>query len=122
MTQEDADRLYIRMKACMERGALFLREDFCREDLARQMKTNRTYLSTALRVRHMTFNQFVNSFRAQYAIELILKEKDISVEDLAFRSGFSSARAMNRYIKQSAGLTAHALRYRIFGESVRVQP
>lgn len=119
---EEADRLYGRMKDYMVSGAFFLREDFCREDLAREMKTNRTYLTIALRVRHMTFNQFVNSYRAQYAIGLILNESYLSVEDIAFRSGFSSARAMNRYIKQSAGLSAHALRYRIFGESVRVQP
>lgn len=121
MSQDDADRLYERMKACMEK-AVFLQEGFRREDLAQELSTNRTYLSAALRNKRLTFPQFVNSYRAQYAIELIQKQEYVTVEDLAVRCGFGSSRAMNRYIKQSAGLSAHALRDRIFSDSVKVQP
>jgi AraC-like DNA-binding protein len=41
--------------------------------------------------------------------------RDASPEDIACMSGFSSADAMNRYIKKSTGLTACAMREQIFG-------
>ena len=122
MKQETAQRLYKQMKECMEQKEVFLREGFSREDLAREIKSNRTYLTKALHLRSLTFARFVNSYRAQYAIDLLACNEDMSVEELALRSGFGSSRAMNRYIKESAGLGARALQCRIFKDSVKVQP
>lgn len=122
MNRDEADILFNRMKACMADTGWYRRDGFRREDLAREVCTNRTYLSEALRLKCLSFNQFVNSYRTQYAIELLVREAEISVEDVAFRSGFKSARMMNRYIKKSAGLSAHALRCKIIGNPVKVQP
>lgn len=103
------------MDALMREQRLFLRKDLTRDDLARETMTNRTYVSRALRDHGLNFARFVNTYRVQYAIELLLDSGDSSLsrEDVALMSGFSCADAMNRYIKKCAGLTACALRERV---------
>lgn len=103
------------MDALMREQRLFLRKDLTRDDLAREAMTNRTYVSRALKEHGLNFARFVNNYRVQYAIELLLDGGDPALprEDIALMSGFSCADAMNRYIKKSAGSTACALRERV---------
>ncbi len=111
------DEIFARMDALMRKQRLFLRKQLSRDDMAREVLTNRTYITRALKGRGLNFAQFVNSYRAQYAIELLLSERwrDASPEDIACMSGFSSADAMNRYIKKSTGSTGCAFRERVSG-------
>ena len=96
---------------------LFLRKHLTRDEMALEVMTNRTYITRALKGRGLNFSQFVNSFRAQYAIELMLdpEYRDTPPADIAELSGFSHMATMNRYIKKSAGATACAMRERILG-------
>lgn len=105
------------MQLLMQEKMLFLRKDLTRDEMAREVMTNRTYISRALQGRGLNFAQFVNSFRAQYAIELMLSEeyRDLPPADIAELSGFSHVATMNRYIKKSAGTTACAMREKVFG-------
>lgn len=113
--QVDTDEIYEKMKQLMLERQLYLRQDLTRDGLAREVLTNRTYITRALRGRGLSFPQFVNSFRAVHAIELMASGRylDASPEEIALLSGFSSADTMNRYVKKSAGLTACALRERM---------
>ena len=114
----DDREIYGKMTRAMQEKQLFLRRDLTRDDLAREVLTNRTYVSRALRVRGLSFPQFVNSFRAMYAIDLMSggPYADASPADIAELSGFSSLDTMNRYIKKSAGTTACALKVRMAGD------
>ena len=105
------------MLQLMQEKKLFLRKDLTRDEMAREVMTNRTYITRALKGRGLNFSQFVNSFRTQYAIELMLDgaHRDTPPADIAELSGFSHLATMNRYIKKSAGSTACAMRERIFG-------
>lgn len=105
----------MKMDALMREKRLFLRKRLSRDDVAREVLTNRTYVTRALKGRGMNFSQFVNAYRAQYAIELMLSEKyrALPPSDIAEMSGFSHVDTMNRYIKKSAGSTACALRIRV---------
>ena len=116
--QVDTDEIYEKMKRLMLERRLYLRQDLTRDCLAREVLTNRTYITRALKGRGLNYPQFVNSFRAAHAIELMASGScpDASPEDIALLSGFSSADTMNRYIKKSAGLTACALRARMAGD------
>ena len=116
--QVDTDEIYEKMKRLMLESQLYLRQDLTRDCLAREVLTNRTYITRALKGRGLNFPQFVNSSRAAHAIELMASGcfPDASPEDIALLSGFSSADTMNRYIKKSAGLTACALRARMAGD------
>ncbi len=94
---------------------LYLRKHLSREDVAREVLTNRTYLTRALKVKGLNFAQFVNSFRAQYAIGILFdpRYRDASPADIAEMSGFATVESMNRYVKKSAGSTACAMRKRV---------
>lgn len=111
------DEILARMDALMRKKHLFLRKHLSRDDMAREVLTNRTYITRALKGRGLNFSQFVNAYRAQYAIELMLSEKykDTPPEDIAEMSGFSHVDTMNRYIKKSAGCGACAMREKVFG-------
>ena len=103
------------MDAVMREKRLFLNKDLSRAELAREAMTNRTYVSRALKAGGQNFASFVNAYRVQYALELLLDgaDPDLSQEDIAVMSGFSCADTMNRYIKKSAGSTACAVRERV---------
>lgn len=113
--RSNEDEIYRKMQRLMRDKRLFLRKHLSRDDMAREVLTNRTYITRALHGRGQNFAQFVNSFRAQYAIELMLSDKyrDMPPADIAEMSGFSHVQTMNRYIKKSAGSTACAMRIRV---------
>ena len=115
--EQSDDEVYARMLQLMQEKQLFLRKNLTRDEVAREVMTNRTYVTRALQGRGLNFSQFVNSFRAQYAIELMLdgKHADTPPADIAEMSGFSHVATMNRYIKKSAGTTACAMREKVFG-------
>ena len=106
------------MDALMREKRLFLRKRLSRDDMAREVLTNRTYSTRALKGRGLNFSQFVNAYRAQYAIDLMLSEKhkDTPPGDIAEMSGFSHVDTMNRYIRKSAGCGACAMRERVLEE------
>lgn len=103
------------MDAVMREKRLFLDKDLTRAVLARETMTNRTYISLALKGSGLNFSQFVNAYRVEHALALLLDKDNASLtrEDIAEMSGFSCADAMNRHIKKSAGFTACAWRERI---------
>ena len=109
------DEIYAKMKQLMTERCLFLRKDLTRDQMAREVMTNRTYITRALKGRDLNFSQFVNSFRAQYALELMTDpaHRDTAPADIAELSGFSHVATMNRYVKKSAGTTACALREKV---------
>ena len=105
------------MDSLMRDKQLFLRKRLSRDEMAREVLTNRTYITRALKGRGLNFSQFVNAYRAQYAISLMLDERyrDVPPADIAEMSGFSHVDTMNRYIKKSAGCGACAMREKVFG-------
>lgn len=111
------EEIYEKMTQLMLEKQLYLRKQLSREDVAREVMANRTYVTRALRGRGLNFAQFVNSFRVQHAIGLMTDEVYAAFPpaDIAEMSGFSSVDTMNRYIKKSAGLTACAFRERMEG-------
>lgn len=100
----------------VETRLLYLDRNLTLETLARELSTNRTYIYDAISSIGMNYSTYINSYRTQYAIDLLLdsRRQNLSVDDVAEISGFSSPRQMNFYIKKSAGVTARALRKRIF--------
>ena len=113
--RERDDALYARMLQVMAEKRLYLRKHLSRDDVAREVLTNRTYLTRALKGRGLNFAQFVNSYRAQHAIGLLFdpRYREASPADIAEMSGFATVEAMNRYVKKSAGSTACAMRKRV---------
>jgi len=109
------DQLYEKMEQVLRAKQLYLQKQLTRDDLARELLTNRTYITRALTGRGLSFPQFVNTFRTERALSLMMGPEGAMLPpaDIAEMSGFSSVDTMNRYIKKSAGTTACAVRTRI---------
>lgn len=110
------DELMERCDVLMKRDMLFLNPSLSLNMLAREMGTNRTYLSKALKESgNCSFCHYVNSLRVNYAKENIKSflqhesvRREISVtgmDDFAIASGFSSARNFSRWFKMVEGVT-----------------
>lgn len=91
---------------------LFLNCNLSISALAREVGTNRTYLSRAIvHQRATTFRGYINMLRIVYAKSCVTKnlasnaDEPINVEDLAILSGFGSKRNFVRYFKLSEGIT-----------------
>lgn len=73
--------------------------------LARELGTNRTYISNFLNQQmHTTFYEYVNHWRVKRAKEL-LEESDLPLEQIAEKSGFNSLSSFRRYFTKAVGMT-----------------
>lgn len=73
--------------------------------LARELGTNRTYISNFLNQQmHTTFYEYVNQWRVKRAKEL-LAESGLPLEQIAEKSGFNSLSSFRRYFTKAVGMT-----------------
>lgn len=95
---------------------LFLDQNFKIETLAREIGTNRTYLSRSIRyIKKENFAGYINGKRVEYAKNIISKratcalcgtdQPTMSTEDFAIVSGFGSKRSFVRCFKEREGVT-----------------
>ncbi|MEO0973412.1 MAG: AraC family transcriptional regulator, partial [Pseudomonadota bacterium] len=80
------------------------------ERLARHFGMNQAYVSRSLNQGlGQTFSQFVNALRVEHAKGL-LGDPQLSVLDIALRSGFGSKASFNRAFREHAGATPSQVR------------
>ena len=95
-----------KLNAVMEEKQLFRNKDLRIADVAAELCTNTTYLSTCLNGElNTTFPAFVTSYRIRYAQELMLKNPTMRMSQVAEASGFTSERSFLRSFKTTCGLT-----------------
>ena len=76
------------------------------EDIARQTASNRTYISHFVNTHYgMSFREWINYLRLQYAKDIMLKSPDKSVAEIALESGYLSTSYFSRIFKETEGLT-----------------
>ena len=76
------------------------------EDIARQTASNRTYVSHFVNTHYgMSFREWINYLRLQYAKDIMLKSPDKSVAKIALESGYLSTSYFSRIFKETEGLT-----------------
>ena len=86
------DDIARRVDYLMDEKKLFLKEDLTLDKLAREVGTNRTYLSKMFnRIKRVSFSSYLNRKRLYYAIYIDTLE--FQVEDIVRECGFSSERA-----------------------------
>ena len=101
-----------RVDAKLQKEQLFLESRFTIDSLARNVGTNRTYLSQSIKMeRGLSFSDYINSFRIgyakQYIIERIAKDSSVRlfVDDIAMIAGFGSKRNFVRQFRKIEGVT-----------------
>ena len=84
----------------MEVKKPYLQDDFALDDLSRLTRTNRLYLSKAINFHSgRNFNQLVNYYRVKYAVELIKKDANLKMSEIAEMSGFHTTVSFNMAFK-----------------------
>lgn len=103
---ENIDRLATALTRYMKDEKAFLQPDISIEKVAAQLGTNRFYISRLVNVEQsMTFRDYVNSLRIDYAKDYMKLHPTETQEQVALICGFSSASYFNRKFKQVTGLS-----------------
>lgn len=106
---EKSDKLMLENK-------LFLNSNLTLTDLAKEIGTNRTYLSISIKkAKNQSFSEYLNSNRVEYSKKLIkgiinqcelgIDNSGMRAEDYAIASGFSTTRNFVRCFKKREGIT-----------------
>ena len=97
---------YRRTQEYMESNKPYLNPSLSLESLAKDIGTNKVYLSRTINVvSGSNFCQFVNYYRVQYAKELMRENKDKKMIEVALASGFNSVVTFNMAFKLNENLT-----------------
>lgn len=101
-----------KLEEYLQETKCFLNPDLTREELAIQMGTNRQYLIEAIKdKRGKTFNEFIYSFRLEYAHEQIINNKKKSISEILIEAGFLTRTTFYKAFKDVYGLTPNELRH-----------
>jgi len=68
--------------------------------------TNTRYVTDCIkRCQNLTFTQYINEYRINYAKQLLLQYPDMQIFEVYFKAGFSSERSFFRIFKTITGMT-----------------
>ena len=102
--------LKYRVDRLMKEKRLFLDADLTIRRVAKEVCSNRTYVSELFRFYGGSFREYINNHRTEYALSLIKKSivagEIPEVADIALLSGFKNERTLNKYLNEKFGKTA----------------
>ena len=102
----DEDSLRIRFEDLIVTEQLFLKQGIRISDIAAMLETNRTYISRLVNnTYNMSFSDYINTLRIDYAEQYLLHHRDARQSDLAAACGFPNASAFNNVFKKITGVT-----------------
>lgn len=104
-----SDKFKERFLYYFEHEQPFLDSTLTMDKVASQLGTNRTYISLLINSQFgLSFRDYVNRLRINYAKDYISTNRDAKLEDVALASGFSSGSQFSRKFKELEGITPHA--------------
>lgn len=90
----------------IEEKELWKRADLRLDDIARELASNRMYISTLLNsISGVSFTTLINGYRIKHAQQLMREHPDMLMDTVAEESGFSSRTAFFRNFKAQTGMT-----------------
>ena len=103
--QPSVPELRQRIEQLMEKEQLYLHPNLKIVDLVQRLGTNRNYLYMAInREMGVSFTEYVNRMRIEYAVMLINQHPTKSLTEVAEQAGFSSASSFYRNFRQFKGM------------------
>jgi AraC-like DNA-binding protein len=97
----------------MEHSKCYLQNDLTLDSLARNLGMNRTYLSNAIHDIDINFNALVNKYRIQQAVKILAEEKNINLEELAYKVGFNNRKSFYNAFTAITGLSPTQFRRKL---------
>ena len=100
------DKIMDSFKQYMEKDHGYLNPSLTIEEIARVLNSNRTYVSKLVNLYYgMSFRDYLNAKRLEYAKLLMSDEPDASLDYIAAKSGFQSSTQFIRKFRETEGLT-----------------
>ena len=88
----------------MENERMYLKPGLSVVDLAKSIGSNRTYVSTSINSHSgKSFAMFVNTYRVEYAKQIMEKDGKLSIAQVAEMSGFASEESFRRNFRNITG-------------------
>jgi len=95
-----------RLYELMEDEKIFADEDLSLNDLARELSISPHQLSEILNgTIHKNFNTFINEYRVQEAMKLLVEEPDRSILSIGIAAGFNSNSNFNTVFTRNTGMS-----------------
>lgn len=83
---------------------LYLQNNLKVSDIATRLNTNRLYVSAAINNEmHISFSDYINKKRVEHAVRLIRENPQMTMYEIAERSGFSSDKSFYRNFRNITG-------------------
>lgn len=92
-----------RLESVCKNKELFLEPDLTRDSLCQRLCIGHTYLSLYLRSRGLTFYQYINSLRVEYAIKLMEEHPEMPIREVSGLSGFRSQTTFRKVFQEVKG-------------------
>jgi YesN/AraC family two-component response regulator len=90
----------------MDEQQPYLNSELKVQDVADALGTNRTYISNCIKnARGYSFSQFVNSYRVEYAQQMLRQHPDKKISEVSIASGFATEVSFFRTFKTVVGMT-----------------
>lgn len=105
---------FVKIEDAMTKKQLFLDANLSIRKLAVEASTNRTYITRTLKSKGINFAAYVNAFRLVRALQILgdRKNRDLSMYEVAYLSGFGTERVLNHFLLNTLGITGSILRKR----------
>ena len=104
--QAPNNELMNRISRLIEGQQLYRNSDLKPSAIATELGTNTRYVTDCIkRCQNLTFTQYINEYRINYAKQLLLQYPDIQIFEVYFKAGFSSERSFFRIFKTITGMT-----------------
>lgn len=108
---EPEHALFEKVKHHLHHTEAFRNSDISRDSLALELGTNRQYLTqTILDNTGMTFMEYINEMRLEYARRLLCYNIDLSIDEAYLASGFNSKSTFYRLFKRKYDITPTEMR------------
>jgi AraC-like DNA-binding protein len=104
------------LERAIKNDQVYLKHDICLPELAKQVGTNRYYLSKLINSEfNMNFSDFINGYRIQNAVEMIeTNYNEISLSEIATKSGFKSYISFSRNFQRQVNKSPEAFAKSLF--------
>ena len=100
-----------KIRKLMSEEKLYLYPNLKVSDLAMRLNSNRNYVYNAINVEMgISFSDYINSQRIDHASKLLEAHPELPINDVMFKSGFTSSSAFYRNFKKFKGITPTAKR------------
>lgn len=99
-------RLFVALKELMKDESVYTQPDIDRKKVSDMLNTNEKYLFDTIKENTgLSFSEYISGLRLNLAKKLLAEDNNLTIEDIALRSGFGSRTTFYRLFRENYKLT-----------------